>query len=113
SQLFSLILTEAFVLVLVGSAVGMAFAHAGLKLFAASAPPELPRVDEIQIRTTVWLLSAVLVAACTAICGLVPAWRMARTDPHRALKTGSHALTADGRKLRVREWMVGIEVALS
>jgi putative ABC transport system permease protein len=113
SQLFSLILTEALMLVLLGAAAGMALAQAGLQLFAAWAPPDLPRADEIQIGGRVWIALAVLVAVSTALCGLLPAWRMTRTDPHRALKAGSQALTADGRKLRIREWMVGLEVALS
>jgi predicted lysophospholipase L1 biosynthesis ABC-type transport system permease subunit len=112
-QLFSLVLTEALAMVVAGSAAGMALAYAGLKLFAAWAPPDLPRVDEIQIGWHVWAIGALLTGACTVMCGLLPAWRMARADAHQALKAGARTLTADGRKLRIREWMVGLEVALS
>jgi len=113
SQLFSLILSEVFLLVLIGSTAGMFLAYVGLETFAAWAPPELPRVNEIQIGWRIWLIGAGVSTASTAICGLLPAWRMARIDPQRALKAGRQALTIDGRKLRIREWLVGVEVALT
>ncbi len=47
------------------------------------------------------------------IAGLLPAWRMARTDAHDALQSGSVRTGESGRRLRARELLVGIEMALS
>ena len=112
-HLFLLILNEAFALVVAGAIAGIACAYAGLKLFVAWAPSEIPHVQQIQIAPRIWLVAAALVAAATLLCGLLPAWRLARLDPRGALGSGPSRLTADRRKLRLREWLVGIEVALS
>jgi fatty acid desaturase len=60
-----------------------------------------------------WRVVAFAFAAAefsTAACGLAPAWRLSRIQPVESLKTGA---TEAGRKLRVREWLAGVEVALA
>lgn len=112
-RLFLLILNEALALVLAGSAAGIVCAYGALQLFAAWAPADIPQLQAVQINLRVWLVAMLVVALSTLLCGLLPAWRLARRDAHGAIKTGSSRLTADSRKLRLREWLIGIEVALS
>jgi predicted permease len=110
--LFGLVLKEALVLVAIGGGLGLFFAYAGLKMFVAAAPVGLPRLEEVGMDWRVLIFAGLVVAVSTIVCGLFPAWRLARIEPHESLKPGLTS-TETGRKLRVREAMVSVEVALS
>jgi len=107
-------LGEAVVLVAMGGALGLFFAYAGLRTFVAAAPVSLPRLDEVHIDWRVLAFSLAAMLVSTLICGLVPAWRLARTDAQESLKGGSRGQgTGNRSRIRTREWMVSVEVALS
>ncbi len=112
-HLFALIMTEALVLVAAGAAAGLGLAHAGLKLFVARAPVAIPRLEDVRMDWQVLAFAAASSAVCAVLCGVVPAWQLARIEPHESLKAGGGSATEGGRKLRFREIMVGVEVALS
>lgn len=112
-RLFGLVLTEALALVSAGSAVGLLLARVGLKLFVARAPVAIPRLDEVQMDWRVLAFAAALLAFSTMVCGIVPAWRLARIEPQETLKAGAGSATEGRRKLWFREIMVGLEVALT
>ncbi|HXB70315.1 MAG TPA: ABC transporter permease [Candidatus Acidoferrales bacterium] len=112
-QLFGLVLKEALVLVAAGGAAGLALAYAGLRVFVASAPIGLPRLEEVQMDWRVLAFAGLAIAFCAVACGLVPAWRLARVQVQDSLKAGAATSTEAGGKLRVREIMVSLEVALS
>jgi predicted permease len=112
-QLFLLVLNEALVLVAIGSGLGLLLAHASLKGFTAWAPVDLPRIGDIHMGSRVLLFMIVSAVISTSICGLLPAWRLASTDPHQSLKSATTNATAHGGKLRFRELMVSVEIALS
>jgi putative ABC transport system permease protein len=113
SQLFALVLTEALVLVGAGSGVGLLISYAGLRAFVALAPVDLPRIADIHMgpRTFVFALSIAAVSAI--ICGMLPAWRLSRVDPQDCLRSGGANSTAQRPKVRFREILVSVEVALS
>lgn len=113
SGLFGLVLKEALVLVAIGGALGLALALAALKIFIATAPIGLPRLDEVALDWRVLSFAAAAAATSTLICGLFPAWRLSRTEPQRSLKAGSSNATEASAKLRIREVLAGLEVALS
>lgn len=113
SHLFGLALREALVLVVIGGALGLVFSYAGLKLFAATAPIGLPRIDEVRMDWRVLAFAAFTAVFSTALCGLLPAWRLAKTEPQESLKSGSSNASESGRKVRLREMLVSVEVALS
>jgi predicted permease len=112
-QLFVLILTETVVLVAIGSIAGLLFATIALSAFSTWAPRDIPRIADIHAGPRVWLMTMAAAAAAMLICGLLPAWRMASADPQRALKSGALTHTERAGRLRLRELMVGVEVALS
>lgn len=112
-RLFALVLEEAILLVAIGGVLGVALAEWSLRAFLAAAPANLPRIDEVAIDWRVLLFSAAAVIAATLISGTIPAWRLSRTEPIDSLKSASAASTETRGKLRVREWLVGVEVALS
>jgi predicted permease len=112
-RLFGLALTEAVALVAIGGVLGLFLADAAIRAFAAFAPVSLPRLDEVRIDWRVLLFASAAMALSTLICGFVPAWRLSKTAPLDALKAGSANVTELGRRLRLREAIVGLEVALS
>jgi len=112
-QLFFLVLNEALVLVTVGSCLGLILAFAALKAFSVVAPVDLPRVAEVHMGWRVCLFTIAAAAGSILICGLLPAWRLARIDPQESLKAGSPNSTAQGQKLRFHKLIAGVEVALS
>jgi predicted permease len=112
SRLFRLVLSEALLLVTIGGAAGIALAYAAIKWFTTSAPIALPRLSEITLDWRALAFSAGAVAFSTIVCGFFPAWRLSRTDPQESLKAGSGA-SESGGKLRLREALVSVEVALS
>jgi putative ABC transport system permease protein len=113
SRLFALVLEEALVLVAVGAALGLALASATLRILAATASVAVPRLEDVQIDWRVLLFAAAAAALATIICGLIPAWRLSRTEPVESMKAASAASTEGRGKLRLREAMVSLEVALS
>lgn len=112
-QLFGLVLKEALVLVAIGGLAGLALAAAGLRIFVASAPVELPRLEEVRMDWRVMAFAGLAMAFSTIACGLVPAWRLARVEPLESLRAAAATSTEAGGKLRFREMLVSLEVALS
>jgi len=112
-RLFALVLEEALVLVAIGGALGLALTSAGLKTFLAFAPAVLPRTDDVQIDWRVMAFAGAAILFSTVLCGLIPAWRLSRTEPMESLKGACAASTETGGRIRLREVMVSFEVALS
>jgi putative ABC transport system permease protein len=108
AELFRLVLGEALLLVAIGGALGLFVAWGGLKLFAAAAPVDLPRIDEVGIDWRVIGFAGVASLLSTILCGVFPAWRLAGTDPVRGVRG-----QGTGDRIRAREWLVTAEVALS
>ncbi len=112
ARLFGQALKEALLLVAMGASLGLLLGYAGLKLFTAAAPIDLPRLEEARMDWRVLAFGLAAAAFSTIACGLVPAWNLSRTQPLDSLKAAAGA-TESGRKLRFREVLVGLEVALS
>ncbi len=112
ARLFRLVLSESLVLVAIGCALGLALAYGAVNWFATNAPVSLPRLDEIHVDWRVLGFSALAAAFSTILCGVFPAWRLSRANPQESIKAGAGASEAVG-KLRLREMLVSVEVALS
>lgn len=50
---------------------------------------------------------------CACVAGLLPAYRAAHSDLHEAIRSGGAGVTASRAPLRMRQALVGCEVALS
>jgi predicted permease len=113
TRLFGQVLKEALALVVIGGSLGLLLSYAGLRAFIAAAPIDLPRLDEIRIDWRVLLFAFSATAFSTIASGLAPAWRLSRIQPLDSLKAASSGQTEGWRKLRFRELLVSLEVALS
>jgi putative ABC transport system permease protein len=107
------VLTESLLLALVGGAVAIGLAFAGVKGLMAAIPPDsVPRLDEVGLNGTVLAFTAAVSLLTGIIFGLVPAWQASRPDVHDALKEGGRAGAGMGRH-RMRSALVVSEVSLA
>ena len=88
------LLVEALLLACAGGAAGILASFALLRAGLQLIPSDLPRLYNIAIDGRV-LAFAALLSACTAlIFGLLPAWRMSKSDPATALRDGGFTTTS-------------------
>lgn len=88
------LLTESLVLAALGGLVGALIAAWAVQVFPKFAPPELPRLDNLNMDLPVlaFAFTASLVAA--VVCGLAPARGVWRADLAQALRAGNQPLAA-------------------
>lgn len=108
--LIAQLLTETFLLALIGSGLGLFLAAAASDVFRSLAA-QLPRVEEVHLDAHIVLYSLACSVVVTLLCGLVPAVR----GTHRSLSTSlaqSSRSQVSGRN--PLPWLlVGIQVALA
>ena len=109
--IFRTVLIESAVLALAGTAAGAGLAIVFVKAFVAAAPPDLPRLSEIQMDWTALAVGAGLFIVATLAFGVFPATRLAAAEPQDALRAGGRSLSDLSGGLR--QALVSIEVALS
>lgn len=112
-QLFRPVLTESLLIGLSGGALGVVLAYAGVQMLVKTSPIDIPRLNEVHVSLTVLLFAFCISAVCGLICGLWPAIRATRVEPADALRSGSRSATQGSAGVRSREWLVGVQVALS
>ena len=107
------LLTESLLLSFVGAAVGLLAALCSRGLWSGLVGPHLPRFAVIRLDLTVgWFTLAVAVLTGT-VCGLIPAWRIWRTDPHDTLKEGGQRSAVERRGGWLRSGLVVVQVSLA
>ena len=106
------VLSEALLLATIGALGGLGIAWFGIHELLAIAPAHLPRLDTIQIDSTVLIFTVISSLVAAAIFGLAPAWRAARPDVMIVLRgtSRSEGLSRGGLS---RKMVVGLEVALA
>lgn len=108
ARLVRQLFTETFLLVLLGSAVGIAFA-------ALAMDPLLRFLDlsiELAPNWRIALLLAVVTAAAALVSGLFPAIRGTSADPGEGLKSGSIGWLG-GHRRAMTPWLIPVQAALS
>ena len=113
ARLMRQMMTESFLLAAMGGALGIALAYAALRMVIASAPADLPRLNEIRIDGTALSVAVLLAAASAMLFGLLPAWKSARSDPQNGLRSSGRSATEGRQSGRLRSALVAMEVALS
>ena len=104
------LLTETFLLALIGSVLGLSVAAGASGLFRALAA-QLPRVEEIHLDARIVLYSLSCSLVVTFICGLFPAIRGTRSSLAGSLAQTSRSQVS-GRN-PVQWLLVGVQVALA
>jgi putative ABC transport system permease protein len=107
------LLTESVVLAGIGGVLGLALAAGGVALVRRVAPANLPRIGETSLDPMV-LLFALVIAMCAALLtGVLPALQASNVAPGTELKEGGRGATVGATRLRWRQALVSIEVALA
>ncbi|HKV27626.1 MAG TPA: ABC transporter permease [Candidatus Acidoferrales bacterium] len=104
------LLTETFLLSLVGAAFGLIIASWGAAIFQQLAA-SLPRVGEIHLNGSIVLYTLGCSVVVTFLCGLFPALRAAREGIQHSLAQTSGSQVSTRNRL---QWLlVGVQVALA
>ena len=112
-RLLRQILTESFLLTMVGGALGILFAQAGIQLVKAFGPPNIPRLHDVALdmRVFVFTLAATIVAGI--LVGLGPALAITRKNLVSSLKEGGLRSSRGIGNLKFRKAFLVSEVALA
>jgi predicted permease len=105
-------LLETVTLGLLGGALGVGLAWAGLRLLLATAPAGLPRIDEITIDATVLGFTLAISVLAGVAFGLFPVVRVGR-DFVSSLKEGGRGGGAGRERNRARKVLVVAQVAMA
>jgi putative ABC transport system permease protein len=106
------LLSESVVLSIIGGAVGLLFARAGLALLVWLAPTRLPRLDEIGLDPAVIGFTLALSIVAGLLFGLIPVMRTA-TPNAAALQESGRSSSGGRQRHRTRSVLVVSQVALA
>jgi putative ABC transport system permease protein len=107
------LLVESVMLSLLGGAVGLALAYAGLQVLTRFIPPDVAHADMIAIDAKVLLFTLLVALVTGLIFGLAPASQATHFNLNDTLKEGGRDSGAGPRGKRLRSALVIGEVAVS
>jgi predicted permease len=107
------LLVEALAIAAVGGVLGLALAIALLRLLVAYAPPNLPRLDIVQIAGTPVGIAIAVSTIAVLIFGLGPALWSARANLAAPLRLDSRAGGRTRGRRAFRQALVGAQMALA
>ncbi len=102
---------ESLLLAVAGGALGILLSFTGVRLFAAAAPANLPRLDEVHISWLALLAAAGLSMMTALLFGVLPALKSIHIDPQRAMQANPTRIANTREGQRTRNLLVGGEVA--
>ena len=105
------LLTESLLLSLLGGALGIAVAEAGVRALLALSPPGMPRIHAITVDGAVLAFAICLTSLIGIAVGMVSSWQASRGDPQAGLRQGTARAT--GGRHRTRRILVVTEVSLA
>ena len=112
SRLVRQTLCESLLLGAIGGALGAVLADWALTAVVLHAPLNVPGLQDVRMDLPALAFAAAASIASGVLFGLLPAWRLAYTDPQEALKSG--ARSTEGRRAgNTRSLLIAAEVALS
>ena len=112
SRLLRQLLTESFLLALIGGALGLYLAYGSLQLLTDFAARLTPRAREIQIDSSVLLFTLVAALGTSIIFGTLSAL-FSRTNLASSLKEGSTGAGTGRRQNRLRSALIVCQIAFS
>jgi predicted permease len=110
-RLFQAALMESVVLCITGGTLGILLALGGIRVFAAIAPENLPRLHEIHVTWPVLLFACGISGIAALLSGSLPALRSFRSNPQRALQSASARISHAGQTSSVRRLLITFEIA--
>ncbi|HEV2446035.1 MAG TPA: ABC transporter permease, partial [Candidatus Sulfopaludibacter sp.] len=113
SQVAREIVSESVTLGMLGGALGLGLAAAGLRLLVSMAPANLPRLGEIAIDGRVLLFALGISLAAGLLFGILPVLRYAGPGLASTLRQGGRTSSGGRERHRARSVLVVAQVALA
>ena len=113
ARLIRQLLTESFVFSVPAGAAGLLVAYASLRALIALAPADMPRLNEIAMDGRVLFFTLGISLVSALFFGLVPAFRISRSDLNESLREGGRSMAGGVRASFARSSLLVAEVALS
>ncbi len=107
------LLTESFVLSLLGGVVGLALGKWGVQILLATNPDSIPRLAEISLDGSVMLFTLLVSMVAGVLFGLAPVLHLTTDNLSPALREGGLRATAGSARLLLRQSLVVSELALA
>ncbi|MBK8247350.1 MAG: ABC transporter permease [Gemmatimonadetes bacterium] len=113
ARLNRLLLTESTLLALLGGLLGLGVAALGAAGARRFAPAAFPRVADTEVDATMVAVALLVTMVTAVLAGIFPALHSARVAPSADLRDGGKGMTASGARLRWRQGLVTMEIALA
>jgi putative ABC transport system permease protein len=112
-QIIKKLLSESFLIALLGGALGFLFAVWVRSGLIALSPGEVSRFQQISFDLPVLGFTFLIASLTTVLFGLWPAWQASHANVQLALKEGSSGSGDPPSAKRARDWLVISEIALT
>ena len=112
-RLARLLVTESALLAAFGGAMGMGLAWITVRLLRSNAPAGLPRLTETSIDWTVLLFAFAISVVTALLTGVLPLANATQLALSGELREGGRGSTVGRARLRWRQALVAVEVALA
>jgi predicted permease len=113
ARLLGQMLAESMLLSVAGGVLGLGFVVVGVRTLVAIAPPELPRLNEVQPDATILLFTGLVSIIAGVLVGTAPAIAAGRANVQGALKDTSRGVAGGVLRQRMRAALVIGEIALA
>jgi predicted permease len=107
------LLSESAVLGLLGGGLGVGLAYLGVEGLSALLPPNVPRVNDVQVDRMVLAFALVLSIAASTMFGLAPAWFAAHSGVPGLLREGGPRAGESRGRRQTRNVLAAAEIALA
>jgi putative ABC transport system permease protein len=107
------LVTENLPVALLGGAVGLFLAYAGLSVFVAIAPRDFPRLDQVSLDFRVLAFTALTVILTGILSAVVPAIQTAKVSLVETMKESGRTASSGTNRIRMRSALVIGQVALA
>ena len=107
------LLVESVLLGLLGGALGVGFAYAGVRFLLAAGPANLPRLSEISIDARTLGFTLLLSVLSGLLFGLIPALKYAGPRTSLALRSAGRTTSVSRERHRARSVLVVGQVAMA
>ena len=107
------LIAESVVLGAMGGAAGLGLAYGAVRLLAAIAPSNLPRLNEISVDGPVLLFTLAVSLLAGVLFGAIPVIKYAGPHLAMALRSGGRAQSQSRERHRVRNTLVVVQVGLA
>lgn len=106
------LMVEHFLIAAAGGCAGVVAATWIVRVIKSASPVAVPRLAEVAVDGRALVFTVAVVVVATMVSGLLPALRMAPTEPATELRAGSRS-SSDAARGRLRRSLVIAEVALA